>query len=313
MTAAGRQRARSDDLAAAARIMAALADAVDAADGWADARHVDVRGLAEEFEESAGGPSDVDDRAIAAALLDAARRETGPQIAQDGSGDPGTPPDGPQPAHGAVRPARDATPRTLTDDARLAALAKVAQAARAATRPGQTAQEAVQTWTALCAVLDALPPVDEPAPAVAQGREARQLEAIADAATAVLDVIYDYGEIARGADSEEKLRALVYGLEDIRRLRRTDPPPPPAAAHDEPGEPDLEECGECGWQVEPESDDDDPEWRCPACGAGMLPPSALAPEAGTTSGGQACVHCGEPIRQLDQTRCPGCEDPWDGD
>ncbi len=63
------------DLAAAARILGALAAAIDAADSWVDAHHCDVGALAAELVSAVATSSAADDRTIAAALLDAARRE----------------------------------------------------------------------------------------------------------------------------------------------------------------------------------------------------------------------------------------------
>ena len=59
------------DLARAARIALAWADLVDALPGWVDARHADLRSLAEELADG-----DVTDAPLAAALLAAARAET---------------------------------------------------------------------------------------------------------------------------------------------------------------------------------------------------------------------------------------------
>ena len=63
------------DLARAARIALAWADLVDATPGWADARHADLRSLAEELADG-----DVTDAPLAAALLAAARAELAPEI-----------------------------------------------------------------------------------------------------------------------------------------------------------------------------------------------------------------------------------------
>lgn len=63
------------DLAAAARILTALADAIDHAEDWADARHVDVRSLADWLTLDA----DEVEQSIAAELLAAARREVASQ------------------------------------------------------------------------------------------------------------------------------------------------------------------------------------------------------------------------------------------
>ena len=62
--------------AAAGRMLAALADAMDAQHGRALSHERDVRSLAELFGGELGVAPDDGDRAVATALVDAARRET---------------------------------------------------------------------------------------------------------------------------------------------------------------------------------------------------------------------------------------------
>jgi hypothetical protein len=71
------------DLAAAARILGALSEAIDRSDEWVPALHVTVGELAVHFaSHRAAGAVAPDDGAIAAALLDAARRELAvPEVA----------------------------------------------------------------------------------------------------------------------------------------------------------------------------------------------------------------------------------------